>query len=100
MYKLIYSVYYIGQLTDRSWFPKTYVYNSYYTNNFDFFNRLISKKHFDKVKGVLGVESIEQLKQKLIKLKDLGTERGYVYARCNIQNLNSFIKVEDIATSR
>lgn len=72
---------YIGQLTDRRWFPKTYVYNNFYSNNFDFFNRLISKKHFDKVKGVLGVESIEQLKQKLVKLKDQGTEREYVYGK-------------------
>lgn len=92
--------YYIGQLTDRTWFPKTYVYKSSYENGFDFFNRLISKKHFDKVKGVLGVENIEQLKQKLIKLKDQDTERGYNYARNNIQNINSFIKVEDIATSK
>lgn len=92
--------YYIGQLTDKSWFPKTYVYNSSYIKGFDFFNRLISKKHFDKVKGVLGLESVEELKNKLKEVISKGTERGYSNSFSNIPNLSNFIKVEEIATSK
>ena len=64
--------YYISELNSREysdrWFPSTYIYNN--EKNFDFFKRMTSKRHFDKVKIVFNVKDEEELKLKLNKYKE------------------------------
>lgn len=92
--------YFIAQLHGWRWFPKTYVYKSDYNDTFDFFNRLISRKHFEKVKAVLGTDSVEELKSKLLEIKDKGGERGYDYGFSRIPALENFIKAEDVGSAK
>lgn len=65
------------------WFPMTYVYEP--ERKLDFFVRLQSKRHFNKVKDILNVSSPEQLKNILIK-KDSDSDQRLRY-------MNSFDSV-------
>jgi hypothetical protein len=55
--------YHIAQLNDLKWFPMTYVYDT--SNKYELFYRMESKRHFEKVKILFGVETIDELKEKL-----------------------------------
>jgi hypothetical protein len=47
-------------LDNRSrWFPRTYIYKEWY-DNFDFFERLSSQRHFEKVKTIFNVNTKEE----------------------------------------
>lgn len=54
--------YVIGELFDYrgTWFPWCYVYKDE-MEGFDFFNRLDSKRHFEKVKGIFNVQTPQEL---------------------------------------
>jgi hypothetical protein len=91
---------YIAKLNGINWFPKIYVYRSDYNESFDFFNRLISIKHFEKVKNVLGVDNLNELKIKLTEIKENGKERGYDYGFSRMPELDSFIKAEQVGTAK
>lgn len=93
--------FYVAELQGWNWFPETYVYRSSYVNSFDFIRRLISQKHFLKVKGIFGVESIEDLKTKIEKYGLKSPQRGYNQGFADrIPGWESFIKIDDIGTSR
>ncbi len=74
---LCYFVSYLDDIIGNSyydkWFPNTYLYNQ--RNKFSFFEKLTSKKHFEKVKAVFGVDNENELKEKLIKIKSTSTEK-------------------------
>jgi len=58
-------MYIIGDLFNEnnfrdSWFPATYLYKE--ENGFDFFDKISSKRHFDKIKGIFEVKTPEELK--------------------------------------
>lgn len=93
--------FYVAILNGFRWFAKTYIYRSEYTYSFGFFNRLVSLRHFEKVKGVLNVESVSDLKAKILALdSDSNNYRGYSSAFSRIQKLSSLVKPEEIGNSR
>lgn len=78
----------------NKWFSFTAPYYTKYS--FDFFTRLNSKKYFEKVKGILNVESVGELKKKIIKWdKNLNNRiiNGY-----KIPLISESINLDDICT--
>lgn len=73
---LCYAVTYLNSTNayDR-WFPCTYLYGE--RGRFSFFEKISSKKHFDKVKVIFDVKSESELKEKLLKSKEESTESIY-----------------------
>ncbi len=53
---------------EKHWLPKTYVYKDRY-HNLIFFEKLSSKKHFEKIKVLFDVKNEIELKDKLLKVK-------------------------------
>ncbi len=98
---------YIGELykgTDYrdSWFPATHLYKERY-GNFEFFERLSSKRYFDKVKEIYDVSSHEELKELLNHYKNSveGKERirygggsfesiSFIHEVINIDDIGKF----------
>lgn len=71
--------YYIADLNKSTdyrdkWFPRTYIYRDWYSN-FDFFVRLSSQRHFEKIKNIFNVNSKEEFKTILIDYKN--TKKGH-----------------------
>jgi hypothetical protein len=90
--------YHIGMLNNVDWFPITYGYYSRNRGDFEFFNRLISLKHFNKVKQLLGVDSVNQFKDKLNKLSAKGPEQGYSSFRGRVPTLEYYIQPDKVGT--
>lgn len=92
---------YVGELNDTYWFPITYVYRT--EGPVELFRRIASIRHFEKVKGLLGVNTSDELKDKLQKLEKSSITRGLV--RYNnfydaVPPLFRIIDVDTIATTR
>lgn len=66
----------IGILDELTWFPLTYTYEEY--TGFDFIHRLISLKHFEKVKRIFNVSTVQELKDKMIHLKAQYANKNYL----------------------
>jgi hypothetical protein len=90
--------YHIGQLHDIDWFPMTYGYNTRNRGDFEFFNRLVSKRHFAKVKTLLGVENSSEFKSKLDALIAKGADRGYANYRGKIPAIDYYVNPEAVAS--
>lgn len=60
---------YIAVMCMGRWFPITYHYKERW-KSFPFFDKFLSRKHFNKVKLLFGVENEEELKLKLTELKE------------------------------
>lgn len=90
--------YLIGQLHDIDWFPMTYGYNSRNARDFEFFYRLVSKRHFEKVKALLGVETVEEFKVKLTALINKVADPGYANYRGRIPSIGSYVSPETVAS--
>ena len=88
--------YHIGQLHDIDWFPITYGYNSRNRGDFEFFNRLVSKRHFAKVKTLLGVDNVNEFKAKMSALDAKGADRGYSNYRGRIPAIGHYINSDDV----
>jgi len=94
--------YYISILKDLRWFPRTYIYKGDRTS-FELFDRLVSKKHFEKVKILFDVQTSENLKQKIedIKKNDTNQHRiGYSGSFNSVSPIYNIINVETLATLR
>ena len=74
---LCYFVSYLDDINSNNfydkWFPNSYLYNQ--RNKFVFFDKVTSKKHFEKVKAIFGVDNENEMKEKLNKVKATSTER-------------------------
>lgn len=81
---------------EERWIPLTYLSQNYAV--LEFFNQLVSKRHFDKAKDLLGVETPQELKIKLSGGNDNKglTSRAY---RESI-NIDQIIKPDTLATER
>lgn len=92
--------YYIGSLIDIYWFPLTYVYKL--NDQFKLTDRLLSQRHFEKVKVLFDVSSPNEL---IVKLKQLREKKkdsynlGYPNSR-GITPIYRLIHEETIATVR
>jgi len=90
--------YYISSLYFNDyWYPITAQFRDYY-HSFELLSRLYSNRHFEKVKGVLGADTISGLKQNITALYLKGSENGY--SRMRLPMITHFIKAEDIGTSK
>lgn len=66
---LCYCVSYLESNDYDRWFPKTYLYGER-NGGYIFFNKMSSKKHFDKVKVLFDVKNETELKEKLTRNKE------------------------------
>ncbi|MEO7922973.1 MAG: SEFIR domain-containing protein [Chitinophagaceae bacterium] len=92
---------YIGRLNNLRWFPITYVYNT--RGNFELFDRLISLRHFEKVKVLFNVQTVEELKEVLKKYKETDKDsHGWRYSNAfdSVIPIYSLIDIEEIGTTR
>lgn len=87
------------EFKNQYWFPFTLPYYTKYY--FDFFRKLDSKKYFEKVKGILNVEDIDELKERIILLdKFLNSEGFWISYRTKVKPIRESINLEDICTKR
>lgn len=71
---LCYVVSYLNNLNNYyNWFPNTYLYNK--DRGFIFFEKITSKKHFEKVKTIFDVSNETEFKDKLNKVKENSSDR-------------------------
>jgi hypothetical protein len=93
--------YYISVLEKIRWFPKTYIYRT--RGKFELFDRLISLRHFEKVKILFNVKEPKELKEKLntIKQNDANSNRvGYFNSFDRVIPIYDLIDIEKIGTTR
>lgn len=67
--------YYVAVLNNQHWFPMTYVYRT--RGKFDLFDRLVSARHFEKVKMLFNVSTPNELKEILIAIQKKDNENNY-----------------------
>jgi hypothetical protein len=72
---LCYVVSYLNNPTDYydRWFPNTFLYGK--NGSINFFDRMSSKKHFEKVMSIFDVESDSELKEKLENNRENSKDR-------------------------
>jgi len=91
--------YYISTLVNPYWFPTTYIYKK--EERYELFYKLISLRHFNKVKVLFHVSSPQELKEKLleIKLKDENSPRmSYPNLFKSVIPISKLIDIEKIGT--
>ncbi len=95
-------LFFIAQKNNWFWFPMTYVYRK--REKQPLFYKLISKKHFEKVKSLFGVKSVDEFKSYLKQIKENDSKRGYRYGYNNAMNkivpIYNQINIDDVATTR
>lgn len=97
--------YYVANMNDKRWFPQTYVYDS--RSKKELFYKMVSKKHFDKVKGLFDVKEIDELKSKLSEIKEKDSQNdsynnrvGYSSSFDRVLPLYDIIEIEKLGTTR
>ena len=93
--------YYVAELNNLRWFPITYVYRT--RGKFELFDRLISKRHFDKVKLLFNVSNSKELQDKLttIQQNDKNPERiRYPGSFDSVIPIYKIIDIDKIGTTR
>jgi hypothetical protein len=92
---------YISKLQNLRWFPITYVYKT--DGNFELYERLISLRHFEKVKIIFAVQTVQELKDLLTKTKandkDANSVR-YSNSFDSVRPIYEVINIEKIGTTR
>ncbi len=66
---------YVAELNYLRWFPITYIYDT--SGRYELFYRLESKRHFEKVKILFNVETIDEFKGKLNELEEKDKGNSY-----------------------
>ena len=92
---------YVGVLNNVSWFPKSYIYKL--RGKFELFSRLISLRHFEKVKVLFNCITPQDLKDKLnaIKENNKNAQRlSYTGSFDSVLPIYQMINIETIATAR
>ena len=79
----------------KTWFPTTYIYNEY--SKSDLLRRLVSIRHFNKIKVLFGVKNITEMKVLVENFQN--PYRGYNSGFESIPNIKEFINPEEIGTS-
>lgn len=98
-------LYYISHLTFKDvykcWFPMTHIYiGSNYSFKLDILKRLISKRHFEKVKVLFGVNTIEEIKQLFETFSDeINKHMRYTTTFSYVAPLSHHINYKEIGTS-
>ncbi|WP_448698606.1 SEFIR domain-containing protein [Mucilaginibacter sp. AW1-3] len=93
--------FYIGLFQKNHWFPLTYVYREEDNRIFPFFNKLISKRHFEKVKGLFDVNTPIELIEKLnLFQSEESNNMRYSGSWSSVPNISRLIDAEKVATLR
>jgi len=93
--------YYVSVMENFYWFPLTYAYRP--RGKFELFDRLLSIRHFEKVKLLFNVKSVKELQDKLndIKKNDTNPNRiGYSNSFDSVIPIYNLVNVEKIGTTR
>lgn len=81
-----------------NWFPDTYVYSK--NNPFSFFEKITSKKHFEKIKSIFDVKDSNELKEKILKTKENNSERTRYGRGYNLPFIHELINPDKISIYR
>lgn len=84
----------------HDWFPYTYVYKR--SENFMLFRKLSSKRHFDRVKCIFDVDTVDELKEKIVVV-DLTFNNHYGFNNVHlnyVEPIHEYIDIEKIGTER
>jgi hypothetical protein len=95
-------LHYVGLLhqDSRGWFPRTSVFGGHWLG-IDFFERMASRRHFEKTCIVLGVQSKEELKNLMVKSMERRAADPYRYGPAfeyDIRPLENVLEIDKIAT--
>lgn len=97
-------LYYISNLTAKKpyeyWFPMTYIYAggnySYWNYKMDILRRLVSKRHFEKIKVLFNVNTVDELKQLFNQFNE-DVNKGMSYsAKGSVLPLKHHINYDEI----
>jgi len=91
----------VGEWHGITWFPITYIYKS--SKSIDFFRRMISQRHFEKVKGLFDVKTAVEFTQKLQELKSTSPNsngRRYSGSFDSVAPIYQLIDIERVASAR
>ena len=90
---------YVSVIDDLRWFPITYFYKDRHDTKFALFTRLISLRHFEKVKCLFNVNTTRELQEKLTSKKEQ-VSQGYGNSFQSITPIHNLVNVESIGTIR
>ncbi|MEC3875758.1 toll/interleukin-1 receptor domain-containing protein [Chryseobacterium salviniae] len=96
-------IHYIASLESLRWFPITYIYNTIDSGKFEVFNRLVSVRHFEKVKAIFNVSSIKELQEKLLAAQQNNKSPdgfGYINSFDRVIPIYDLIEINKIGTIR
>jgi hypothetical protein len=92
---------YVATMNGQQWFPLTYIYKTReYSGLFD---RMVSKRHFEKVKFLFDVNTISELQDKLKKIKEKDKNSNHIGYSNSIDfvcPIYSIINIDTIGTTR
>lgn len=94
-------IYYISNLNSNEiydiWFPYTYIYTGFRNHKIDILKRLISKRHFEKIKVLFGVKTTEELKQLFSQFnEEINTQIRHYGSMYGIMPLKNHINYDEI----
>lgn len=72
---------------DRGWFPETLIYLERFSGAFEPFARAQSESYFEKVKIILGVNDVSELKDKIETIHNNFGQMGWGYSRISAKTL-------------
>lgn len=78
----------------EKWFPTTYIYNEY--RKVDILKRLVSERHFSKVKCIFNVSTKEEMRVLFETYKE--SQRGYSSSFESIPSISYHIKLEEVCS--
>lgn len=96
-------IYYVASLENLHWFPITYVYRTRDNGKFEVISRLVSLRHFEKVKVLFNVNSVKELQDKLLAFKEADKNQnriGYSRSFDRVIPIYNLIEIEKIGTIR
>src|SRR5690606_30317906 len=75
-------IHYIASFENLRWFPITYVYRTRDNGKFELFHRLVSLRHFEKVKFLFNVNTVKELQEKIAAFQMIDkNQNGTGYSR-------------------
>lgn len=94
--------YYVSKIDGGDdWFPLTYVYKQRRT--IALLDRLVSQRHFEKIKGLFGVQTITEFKDFVKKMESSYNRNGndyYSNGRDRIRPFHQMVEIDKVGTSR
>jgi hypothetical protein len=96
-------IHYIASLENLRWFPMTYVYRAMDDGKFEIFSRLVSVRHFEKVKAIFNIRSVQELQDKLLAVQETNKSSdkvGYSRSFEQVIPIYKLIEIDKIGTIR